>query len=253
MRKNAYGLPGGGPTLLAVDPWLPGNPGHGRSHPLLSEEERKRLASISTLIRVKSGERIYEVHEPAEALFTLEAGVIKTHRPGPDGGSHITAFLFHGDLIGLAEEGRYTDTATAVTNATLYRIPVRKFRRQFSNDALFEFNLVSKLLHDLRLAQRHAFMVGSRSAERRVAIFLQMLEQLQFARSEDVFEIYLPMARVDIADYLSLSPSSLSRAFRRLQHQKIIKIRGIRHVIIQDREIFERLVDESPSDDRLLA
>lgn len=243
MRKQAFGRLIGGPTILAIDPWLPGNPGHGRSHPLLSEEERERLASIATLVRFKKGEEIYAIGENADALFTLEAGVVKTHRPGIDGGEHITAFLFHGDLAGLAEEGNYTDSATAVTNATLYRLPIRPFRRQFSHAALVEFHLVSKLVHDLRLAQRHAFIMGSRSAERKVAMFLQLLEQMQFARHEDVFEIYLPMPRVDIADYLGLSPSALSRAFHHLGRRKIIRMRDVRHAIIEDRDMFDRLAE----------
>jgi CRP/FNR family transcriptional regulator len=47
-------------------------------------------------------------------------------------------------------------------------------------------------------------------------MFLQLLEQIQAARGERSTEIYLPMNRSDIGEYVGMSLEAVSRAFRSL-------------------------------------
>jgi CRP/FNR family transcriptional regulator len=75
-------------------------------------------------------------------------------------------------------------------------------------------------------------------------MFLQLLEQLQTSRGESTTEIYLPMSRSDIGEYIAMSLEAVSRAFRSLTARRIIKSRDRRHVKIIDRSAFEDLVDE---------
>ena len=208
---------------------------------MLGEYERARLATIATVVQFIKGETIYSADELAKAIFTIEAGLVKTYRRRADGSDHITAFLFPGDIVGLSEEGRYTDSAMALANTTSFRLPVVALRSRLSKDAALEFEVITKLVHDLRFAQRHAFIISNRHANEKLAMFLQMLEQLQFARDEDITEIFLPMRRADIGEYLAMTSAALSRAFHSLSRQRLIKLRGLRHVRIVDRDGFEAL------------
>ena len=47
-------------------------------------------------------------------------------------------------------------------------------------------------------------------------MFLKLLERLQAARGERTADIYLPMTRSDIGEYVGMSLEAVSRAFRRL-------------------------------------
>ena len=61
------------------------------------------------------------------------------------------------------------------------------------------------------------------------------------ARGERTAEIYLPMKRSDIGEYLGMSLEAVSRAFRALTTRGIIKSRDRRHLKIADRSTFDKI------------
>lgn len=232
--------PGTGPSILAVDPWVPGNPRARRQ--LLSDEERALLARISSIVRFNRGEVIYREGDAAETAFNIISGIVSTYRPR-EHGEHITAFVHQGDLFGLSEEGRYTNGARAVTAVVAYKIPISALRRIMHGNADLDVDLIVKLCEGLRSAQHHALLLAERRAATRLAMFLELQEHLQTERGEQAAEIHLPMDRSSIAAYLGLTLSALSRAFRTLTQKQIISARNRHHVRILDREAFNRLAD----------
>jgi CRP/FNR family transcriptional regulator len=90
--------------LIAINPWLPGNPGDHRTHQLLSDGERARLAVISSVVRFKKGAEIYREGDNVEAIFNIISGVIKVYTQGPGNDELVGTFLFSQDLVGLAHE-----------------------------------------------------------------------------------------------------------------------------------------------------
>ena len=229
-----------GPSIVAVDPWVSGNRLRGRMHQLLSDEERTQLATIASVVRFKKGSEIYRSGEQATAMFNIISGVVKAYS-GEDAG-HITAFLFPGDLFGLSQEGTYTNSVQAVTPVTAYQLPLSVLRSRLTKDAILEYHLICKLCQDLRYSQRHAFLVAQRHANSKIATFLQMLEQLQVARSEDTSEVHIPMERSDIGEYVGMSLAAVSRAFASLASHGIIKSSDRHHLKIVDRDAFEKIV-----------
>ena len=241
MARARAATGGRGPAIRAVDPWASST---GKMRQMLSEDERARLAVIASIVRFKKGARIYREGHPANMIFNIVSGVVKAYKTGRDRSEHITAFLFPDDLLGLSEEGRYTNSAKAITTVTAFQIPVSALRSRLSKDASLEFHVICKLCQELRQAQRHAFLLAQRQAVSKVAMFLQLLEQLQTARGESTTEIYLPMNRSDIGEYVAMSLEAVSRAFRSLTTRGIIESRDRRHLKIIDRAAFETLADE---------
>jgi CRP/FNR family transcriptional regulator, anaerobic regulatory protein len=101
-------------------------------------------------------------------------------------------------------------------------------------------------MHELRETQRHAFLLARRGALSKVAMFLQSLESLQAARGERTAEIYFPMKRSDVGQYLGMSLEAVSRAFRVLTTRGIIKSRDRRHLTIVDRSTFDEIAANVP-------
>ena len=165
-----------GPAIRGTDPWAAST---GKMRQLLSEEERARLAVIASIVRFKKGEEIYREGHRANTIFNIVTGVVKAYKTAPDRSEHITAFLFPDDLLGLSEEGRYTNSTKAITSVTAFQIPVSALRGRLSKDASLEFHVICKLCHELRQTQRHAFLLAQRQALSKIAMFLQLLEQLQ--------------------------------------------------------------------------
>jgi CRP/FNR family transcriptional regulator, anaerobic regulatory protein len=242
LASGGSKLAAAGPAISAVSLWLPRNPG-GRPHQLLGDDERARLATIASIVRFKRGEEIYASGAPARAVFNIIGGVVKAYQRDGRGREHIAAFLYPDDLFGLAEEGRYVNSAKAVTPVTAYRLPIAALQRELSRNAALELHVIAKLCHDLRQTQRHALLLAQRHASARLTRFLELQEHLQSAMAVPS-EIYLPMARSDIADYVGMSPAAVSRGLRDLTGRGIIKNRDRRHVKIVDRKAFERLASE---------
>ena len=146
---------------------------------MLSDDERARLAVIASVIRFRKGADIYREGDRADAVFNIISGVAEAWQRSAGGAEHIVAFLFSDDVFGLAQEGQYANSIKALTPVTAYRIPVSALRSRLAADAALEFHVIAKLCHELRQAQRHAFLLANKRTLPKVTMFLQMLEQLQ--------------------------------------------------------------------------
>src|SRR6476659_6792034 len=116
----------------------------------------------------------------------------------PSGKRRVAAFLFPGDLFGLAEDGRYVNTVQSVTPATVYRIPNDALTDMLRRDPELQFHFLTKVTHAVRQGQRHAIVLARRDAAGRLAMFLHMLEKDLPGRHSGV--IPLPMSRTDVAE-----------------------------------------------------
>jgi CRP-like cAMP-binding protein len=237
-----------GPSIAAVALW---GSSKGQKAQLFTEEERARLSLIASIARFKKGAQIYREGTHADAMFTIVSGVVKVCKTAPDGTDHVGAFLFPDDLFGLAEEGKYASSARAITDVTLYRLPVSALENRLRRDAGLDFQVICKLCHELRQAQRHAFILSRRNAVAKLAMFCQLLEEYQAARGGTAGELYLPMSRSDVADYVGLSPEAVSRSFRALASRGVITLRN-KYLRIKDRAQLEALVATDPLAERPL-
>ena len=241
MPKNPTLIGGRGPSIRGFDPWAPSA---GRMHQLLTDEERAQLAVMASIVRFKKGEVIYRQDDPADAVFNIISGVVSAHQESSGTSKHMVAFLLPDDVLGLAAEGRYTNSTTAITPVSAYRLPAAVLRRRLTKDAELEFHVICKLCQELRQSQRHAFLLSQKSAITKIAMFVQMIEQHQNARGEQTTEVTLPMDRSDIGEYTGLTLSAVSRAFRNLSTRGVIRVRDRRHVRIIDRAAFEKIAGD---------
>ena len=237
--KNPDDPPRGGPTFMVPALWA-SNPGRQ-----LTAEEQALLAVISTIVRFRRGERIYAEGDRADAVYNIITGVAKSYQTLPDGRQHIAGFLFAADVIGLAQNGVYVNSAEALTAATLYRIPTASLEARLRNYPDLDFQVISKLCYELREAQRHAMLLSAQQAITKVGLFLQMLETHQAARGDSSGEVYLQMTRRDIAAYVGMTPEAVTRSLRDLVHRGAITFRDRRHLQIIDRARLEAAISET--------
>jgi CRP/FNR family transcriptional regulator len=241
--------PPGGPAIHAINPWVVGNLKPGARHQLLSDDERAQLARISSIVRFKKGEQIYNKGDPADAAFNIVSGVVTIYPELSGKHRHVGAFLYPGDIFGLSEEGFYTNASGATTPVVAYRMPMHALRRLLASRPDLDVDVIVKLCEELRQAQRHSLVLARKKAVPKLAMFLDLQEHLQMLPGEPAAAaIYLPMSRSDIAAYLGLTLPAVSRAFRKLVSDKVIAFRDRQHARIVDRKAFEGIAD---AEDRL--
>ena len=211
------------PTLRAI-PFL--KTGVDTEAALLTERQREELARIGLRIRLPARMSIYREDSPAESIFVVVEGVVKSSRELPSGRRNIVTFLFARDLFGLAENGRYVNSTQAVTPVTLYRLPLADLTVLLKRDADMQFQFLVKITHELREAQRRAIAINRRDAAGRVAMFVMLMAKHADRTAGGMGLIPLPMTRSDIAGFLGLSLESVSRAAAELERRRLIKFEG---------------------------
>jgi CRP-like cAMP-binding protein len=223
-----------GPAIRATHPWLSDTRSTQGPNQLLDDDKRSQLATIATIVRFKKGEQICARGKPADTIYNIAQGTVKSYAVGPDGGEYISAFLYPQDVFGVSEEGRYTNSVKAITRVVAYALPVSLLRRQLLADAELAIHLVVRLWDELRQAQHHAVLLAQRHAFTRLAMFLMLQKNLQTATEYKAEQIYLPMSRTEIGEYVGLSLGAVSRGFRELAERGIISNTTRRHVKILD-------------------
>ena len=215
--------------------------GGGQSVRLLSKAQRQQVASIATRVRLRPRAVIYREDSTAGWVYTIASGVVKSYRDLPSGKRRIALFLFPEDIFGLAENGHYVNTAQAVTEVRLYRIPLDCLERLFIRDGNLQLQFLCKVTHALRQFQRQKIVLTRRDAAGRVAMFLSMLER-RAADAGASSTITVPMSRSDIASYLGLSLEAVSRATALLARRGTLEFVDRHTARILDRSRFDRLV-----------
>jgi CRP-like cAMP-binding protein len=226
------------PSLRAV----PFRAHAGGSDPidLLSASQQQRLEALATVQHIANRAVVYRAGDPADAVFIIGEGVVKSFKDLRSGRRRIAAFLFAHDMFGLAKAGRYVNTVQAIRPLTVFRLELAELTKAFLEDAELELRFLCKIVHELREAQHHAIIVARRHATGRIAMLLRMLEANRPPASPpDGVEV--PMNRSEMADYLGLSLESVVRASRRLERQGIVDFSDRHHARVLDRRRFEAL------------
>jgi CRP-like cAMP-binding protein len=230
-----------GPSFEVPAVWSPGED----RRPLLDKDDRAMLAIIATVSRYRKGEFIYQEGTRADHVFNTISGVVKSYRSQPNRKQQVMGFLFPHDLFGLAEQGRYVNSASAVTQVMLYKIPTAALEARLRRYPSLDFQVICRLCHDLREAQQHAILLSKHRAVAKLGLFLQMLEAHQKTEGPSSQEIYVPMARRDIGAYVNMSPEAITRSLRGLVRRGVISVRDRRYVKIIDRVGLEDAISET--------
>lgn len=188
-------------------------------------------------IRFERNEEIFGEGEPADYVYQVKSGAVRTMRFSSDGRRQILAFHLAGDVFGLELGGEHAFSAEAVSKAEV--VAVR--RSQLEKAASVDLNAANALLQLMRqslaLAREHALLLARKGAGERVAVFLLQIGR----RLVSGGEIDLPMSRADIGDFLGLTIESVSRAFSEMEHNHSIALPSSRHVIMRDRRALLQL------------
>lgn len=170
----------------------------------------------------KKGSEIYGEKEPADYVYQVKAGSVRSYKLLPDGRRQIGAFHLVGDIFGLENGSEHRFTAEAIVNTTVRLIKRRSLEMMAESDAMVSRNLLGMTTENLEHAENHMLLLGRKTSLERVAAFLVEMDRRLTAAGV----MPLPMSRRDIADYLGLTLETVSRALSRLHELGIIGFVG---------------------------
>ena len=199
---------------------------------------------LTKRIRFRKGDALYRFGDRFDALYAIRAGSCKTVLLARDGQDQVSGYHIVEDIIGLDGIGSnvHECQAIALEDMEVCSLPfdwVENFA-QLSNQ--FRYNLHKLLSQECSRVQTLTLVLGTMSAEKRLAVFLLELSLRYKARGYSSCEFMLRMTREEIGSYLGLKLETVSRQFARIQRQGLIQVEG-RVVKLLDRAGLSRLVD----------
>ena len=179
------------------------------------------------------GAEIYGQAEPAEYIYQVVEGAVRSHKLLSDGRRQIGAFHLPGDIFGLENGTEHRFTAESIVETTVRLMKRCSLEHVAEHDASIRLDLVNMTTSNLRHAEEHMLLLGRKTSLERVAAFLLEMDR----RLSAAGVMALPMSRRDIADYLDLTLETVSRVLSRLHGKGLLGFLGQTHrqIMLLDR------------------
>jgi CRP/FNR family nitrogen fixation transcriptional regulator len=187
----------------------------------------------------KKGKEIFGEKEPAEYVYQVRTGAVRSYKLLTDGRRQIGSFHLAGDIFGLENGNVHRFTAEAVVMTTVRLIKRQSLEAVAESDAVVSRNLLGMTTLNLKHAEDHMLLLGRKNSLEKVAAFLLEMDERLYATGI----VALPMSRRDIADYLGLTLETVSPAITRLHRAGLLRFIGTnqREISLRDRARLESI------------
>ena len=195
------------------------------------------LAICQGSSRYRRDRVIFFEGDPADYIFFLNRGSVRTCRSFKDGKRSIVAFHVVGEFVGL--DGEMTHSLRAEAAADTIVLPLKRsavLATAVHDRRIADF-LLASMAKELRRLREHAVLIG-RNAQCRLATFLIDLS----ARTGQTDNLGLPMSHQDIADYVGLSIETVSRVITEFERSGFVVRTSARSLMLKDRDALARLM-----------
>jgi len=179
---------------------------------------------------------IYGEGEPADYLYKVVSGTVRTYKVLADGRRQVGGFYLPGEIFGLETGDEHSFSAEAITQCEVLVIRRGALVALADEDHDVARQLWTLTGNELRRVQGHILLLV-KSAQERVAAFLLEMEQRVCAGNA----VELPMSRQDIADYLGLTIETVSRTLTNMENASTIELSSSRRIVLRNRGALSRL------------
>jgi CRP/FNR family transcriptional regulator, nitrogen fixation regulation protein len=192
---------------------------------------------VATEFTYQKDEEIFGEDEPAEYVYQVVSGAVRTYRLLTDGRRQIGAFHLPGDVFGLESGSTHHLAAEAIIDTTVRLVKRSTLEKAATTQVQVARQLWGMTAGELRHAEGHMLLLGRKTAMEKVAAFLLEMDR----RLTGTGMLALPMCRRDIGDYLGLTLETVSRALSELHTEGVIDFSGARHIVLRNRQHLRNL------------
>lgn len=189
--------------------------------------DKSKLGELHVLVEhvgpFAEGAHLFREGDRFEAIAAVRAGTVKTYVNDSEGREQVLGFFLPGEVIGLnaISSERYPCNAVALDSVMLCQFSFPGIAALATRLPGLQQQLFRLLSQDIGKA---ALLAGNYTADERMAAFLVSLSRRYQARGFSPRRFRLTMTRTDMANYLRLASESVSRGFRRLQDEGLVRV-----------------------------
>ena len=179
-------------------------------------------------MRVAKGQTLYRSGGRFTALYAIRLGSFKTVLLADDGCEQVAGYHMPGDILGTdgIGVGLYDSEAIALEDSEVCAISFDRLQKLARDHEAIQQNLHRALAREILRDRKIMMMLGTMSAEQRLAAFLIDLSDRYRARGYSSCEFVLRMTREEIGSYLGLKLETVSRLFSRFQREAVLQVQG---------------------------
>ena len=178
---------------------------------------------VATEFTYRKDEEIYGEDEPAEYVYQVIRGAVRSYKLLSDGRRQIGAFHLPGDVFGLESGDDPPPRHRSHLDTTLRLVKRRSLEQTAQSDVRVARDMWSITAGELRHAENHMLLLGRKTAMERVATFLLEMDRRlatdRHDRAADVPPRHRRLSRANLGDcvarVLGVAEQGRARAFRR--------------------------------------
>lgn len=166
---------------------------------------------------------LFREGDPMSALMVVRTGTVKLYITEPSGEEQVLGFALVGDVFGLEaiHSGRYGCNARVLETTSLCRLPLTTVTQLTAAVSQLQRSLLNLLSRHI---DKTHLLIGRYEAEQRLAAFLMLLSRHAQRHGLSPHRLHLGMSCTDIANYLRLTPETISRVLRRFQQRQLVGV-----------------------------
>lgn len=216
-----------------------------RSIALFSEltiEQLRKISSVSKLKKFKKNEIIFNENDIYQGFYILLKGTVKIFKisaKAKESVLHIIKPLNAFADIPLFDGGNYPVNAVALEESLAISIPKEKFLELLRTDPDISLKMLAGFAKRLKALINQIDDISSKEIPTRLAKYL--IEEIKNSGTDKLPEpfIKLTVPKATVAAYIGTITETLSRTFKKLQDDGIIRVSG-KKIFVSD---YKRLKD----------
>jgi CRP/FNR family transcriptional regulator len=195
----------------------------------LTAAEMERMEALICPSRtIRNGETLYRAGDSFQSIYAVRAGSFKTIVMHRDGREQVTGFHLAGDVLGLDGvcSGKHSCDAIAIEDSKVCIIPFHLLEAMCREVKALQQHVHRMMGNEIVREARLMMLLGTMSADQRVAAFLLNLSGRLKTRGYSPAEFHLRMTREEIGSYLGMKLETVSRMFSRFQKDGLLDTHG---------------------------
>ncbi len=211
----------------------------------LDNEELLEIVRMTGHKAYNKGETVFFEEANAETLYIVNEGKIKLFKYTKDGKEQILHILAEGDFFGelnLLKDGKYSFNAEAMASTKLCTLTKHKLRNLILEKPEVGLKILENVSERLSRLESLAQNLATNNVEARIASLLIDFRKKYGKEIKEGIEISLPLNREEMSNYTGVARETISRKLKKFEEQGIIKVMGVKKIIILDQEGLEDLV-----------
>lgn len=235
-------LPAPAPAVVPIHAVTPGTPRRNGTPrcsacsmrsicmpPELTSDDFAKLDSVICTTRsIKRGDTLYRAGDAFHSIYAVRVGSFKTVVMHRDGREHVTGFQIAGEALGLDGvcAGNHNCDAIALEDSIVCIIPFAQLEVICREMKSMQHHIYQMMSSEIVRESSQMMLLGTMTAEQRVATFLLNLSRRFKARGFSPAEFNLRMTREEIGCYLGMKLETVSRMFSKFQRERLVHAKG---------------------------